>query len=192
MPENDRLTRIERALEKLTESQKETDRLIKELRESQKETDRQIRELKTQVGNLTNSWGELPEEMLTTSVRTQFAKILKNLDFWGPRIKRSKNGETYETDFIIGGILNGVEVAIVVEVKLRPRSEDFAQLEQNIQRLPKFIKDFEGKKRIGCLAWLGYDEVLEKEAWRRGYYVLILSGDTARISNPEDFVPKMI
>ena len=174
--------------------QKETDRQIQikeELRVSQAETDRLIKELGKKIGELTNGWGEFAKDFVARSVKKIVSEIITLEGFYGPRISAFGNGRSCEVDFYATGRFRGEEVVLIVEVKTKHHKEDSDELEEKIKEFDYFFGSLVGRKKIGAIAYIRYNDKAEMEIWKRGFYTIFISEDSCKLTNPPSFEPKL-
>ena len=138
-------------LDKLRESQKETDRQSKE---SQKETDCRIKELGKQIGGIGNKFGAFTEGLSIPSLE----KILR--EQFGTneiqhRVKSTLNGGNRELD-MVGLQSRGGNRAVIVEIKSKVTPESIAQLKDCLESANEYFPSLEDKIKIGILAGVDF------------------------------------
>ena len=186
------------AMKELRESQKETDRLIRETRESQKETDRQLDktgrkldQIGQQIGGLHRSFGELAEHLVAPGIAERFNEFGYHFDIIatkGMKIHDEKGKEIAEIDIF----LENSNYLMAVEVKATVKIKDIEHHIGRLEILKKHrVKNQEKQKEImGAIAGAVFGSAEKKAAIEAGFYVLEQSGDTMKMSIPEDFVPR--
>jgi len=188
-----RLTESQRETDRqIKESQKETDRLIKEsqletdrqIKESQLETDRQIKDINKRFGEYSNRLGEISEYMIAPNLVEKFNELDFNFQ------KTSKNTKVTDHQnnifFEIDYFLENYSKAMLVEVKTKLISD---HVNAHIERLEKMRKyaDLHGDKRsfLGAVAGVVLPDDIKKLALSNGLFVIEPSGETFKITSPD-------
>ena len=175
---------------RLSESQEKTDRQISELFASQERTDRQIQETKQSIRLLhnlfTTQWGKLMESL----VKGDLIKLLneKGIEVGGLSQEHSRpfNGVEYEFDVIA---VNGAEV-VVVEVKTTLRPNDVDHFIKKLKDFRKVFPEYQRNVIYGAVAYLKANQGSDKNAERKGLFIIRATGSSASIANKEGFQPK--
>jgi hypothetical protein len=159
----------------------ETDRKLKEQIEA---TDRQMRETDKKVGELTNRFGDMVEHMVVPNLLDKF----KALDFTFEvatrdyKIADEKNKIFVEVDAFLQ---NGDKV-MIVEIKATPTTRDVDEHIARMEKLRKYAdlhKD--NRKYLGAVAGAVTSDSVKNYALKKGFFVVIPSGDTFNIIKPE-------
>jgi len=195
---NDRLSRVERLVEKiaveireLREFQRETTEQIRELRESQKKTDEQLRKTDEQlrrsdekVNKLTDSWGRFVEGMVSPSAEEFMRKKGFSDVHVTHRYKASRDGKNAEYDTLV--ISRKGKIILLVSAKTHARSQDVDELLEDMRNFEFFMgDDYAGYTLCGAIAGMSFGEGVEKYAKRKGLIVFKVSGDTMRAEEPK-------
>lgn len=198
---------IRELLAEVAKSQKETGMQIKELRASQKETGMQIKEMAVEISRLQKETGLQIKEMaaeigrLQKETDRQLKKLSADLDKYGMvqgeiaedmfrrgapamlekegiRVDRIitnlKEDDGREYDIVA---VNGSEV-VVFEIKNKLRTKDILHFYN--EQLPDFKRCFpryQNYKVYGGIGALVVKKSLEKEAHKKGLFVLTQGGD---------------
>jgi hypothetical protein len=173
-------------VKEVAENQKETDRIIKE---SQKETDRILKErateLNTQIGSLTNLFGDFTIGMVAPKLREKFMEFELIFPKASPNvvIDDNKNKISLEIDILLE---NG-DKAMLVEVKTKLTAE---RINKHVERLEKMRKyaDLHGDKRtfVGAVAGFAITDEVRKTALNLGFYLIEPDGEKFNITPPND------
>ena len=167
---------------------KETDRQIKaRIEETDRQieaTNKQMRETDKRVGELTNRFGDMVEHMVVPNLLAKF----KTLGFTfevahkNTEIKDEKNNIFLEVDVFLE---NGDKV-MIVEIKATPRTRDVDGHTARMEKLRKYA-DLRGDRRayLGAVAGVVISEPVQNYALKKGFFVVIPSGDTFTIIKPE-------
>jgi hypothetical protein len=147
-------------------------------------TDRQMRETDKKVGELTNRFGDMVEHMAVPNLLAKF----KTLGFTfeaahkNTEIKDEKNNIFLEVDVFFE---NGDKV-MIVEIKATPTTRDVDDHTARMEKLRKHA-DLRGDRRayLGAVAGVVISDSVQNYALKKGFFVVIPSGDTFTIIRPE-------
>jgi chromosome segregation ATPase len=199
----ERQKETDRQMKETDKRMKETDKRMKETDKRMKETDKQMKEtdermanlqktlerIGLNVGGLNRSLGELIETLIAARLWEKFADY--NLQRAYQRVPIFDETNRTVTDIDI--LLSNTDVAMAVEVKreLDTIKEVDAHLKRMelVRRYPP--KEIVGKKLLGAMAGGVVAADIRQYAWKSGFYVLELTGDTVELTPlPEGFVPR--
>jgi RecB family endonuclease NucS len=158
--------------------------LFREVAKRQEETDKAIRGLNELF---TGQWGKLVESLVEPSVLRLFqARGIQVIDT-AQRLKTTQNGEQMEIDILA----TNKDSVIVVEVKTTLKVEDVNDfIIEKLSRFFEFFPKYKGMKLYGAVAGIRIEESADKYAYRKGLFVLTLSGEgMVVILNDEKFRP---
>ena len=186
----------DRKLERLFQ---ETDRKFAETSEQMKETDKQIqksaeqiRRTSQEVGKLGSRVGDMVEDMVGGgNIVAQFCDLGHHVIAHSRRKIFGERGT--DASGQIDLFLEDGDIAILVEVKTTLKNEDILD---HIERMEKYRNwvDASGsdkKRYIGAVASPFVEENVAKFAHRKGFYVIVQSGDIFEIiTPPKGFEPK--
>ena len=163
---------------------KETSEQIREVARRQEETDKAIRGLNELF---TGQWGKLVEALVEPSVLRLFQERGIQVIDTAQRLKTTKNGEQMEIDILA----TNKDSVIVVEVKTTLKVEDVNFFIEKLERFFEFFPKYKGMKLYGAVAGIRIEESADRYAYRKGLFVLTLSGEgMVVILNDEKFRPK--
>jgi len=164
---------------------RETREQIREVAKRQEETDKAIRGLNELF---TGQWGKLVEALVEPSVLRLFQERGIQVIDTAQRLKTTKNGEQMEIDILA----TNEDSVIVVEVKTTLKVEDVnAFISEKLSRFFEFFPKYKGMTLYGAVAGIRIEEVADRYAYRKGLFVLTLSGEgMVVILNDEKFRPK--
>ena len=181
-------------LQEVAQSQKETDRIVKEnaitqketerqIKESQRETDRIIKEIGKNLGNFTNSFGDVVEHMIAPNLQEKFNEF--GYDFQeastNVKVRNKKNDIKFEIDVYLQ---NG-DIAMLVEIKADLTISD---INDHIERLEKMRKyaDIRGDNRhfIGAIAGIAVKLKVKEYALKNGFFLIEPNGEDFFITSP--------
>jgi hypothetical protein len=166
----------------------EADRRMAELDLQMAKTARQMAETDRRIGELGNRFGELAEHLVAPSIRERFNErgyhfdvIAQNYLIDGP------DGRWAEIDIL----LENDEFSIAVEVKAKPTERHIYEHIKRMEVIRRY-KDRHGdtRKLRGALAGAILTKAVRDMAIQSGFYVIEQTGDTVRIGNPPDFMPR--
>ncbi len=188
-------TNIWKILEKVAQSQAESqlrhqeiEGILKEVALHQEESARQIKQFNKQLGELGNKWGSFAEGMAWLSMN----KILREqfgMNAVNPHTVHL-NDRTLEIDLLGYDSTGNRDEVYVVEVKNRLDKEGIDQTLRIIEDLPKFEAFTRGRKIYGVIAAVDIPKEMYNAAINKGLYVARISDDTFKITVPRGFKPK--
>ena len=157
----------------------ETDRQIKE-------TNRELNEVGKRVDGLSSKWGRFLEGLLVPAVERLFKERGISVEKVTQRVKINKNGDTMEIDVMV---INR-EFVVLVEAKSTLSVENVNEHLEKIARFKSFFPEYADRKVIGAVAGIVIDERADRYAYKSGLFVIGQSGETVKILNDENFVPR--
>jgi hypothetical protein len=169
---------------RLQEARETWERQMKETREQIAATDRQMKETDKKVGELTNRFGDMVEHMVVPNLLAKF----KTLGFTfevahkNTEIKDEKNKIFLEADVFLE---NGDKV-MIVEIKATPGVKDVNDHVKRMEKMRQYADLHQDRRAyLGAVAGVVMSESVKNHALKRGFFVLIPSGDTFNIIKPE-------
>ena len=167
---------------------KETDRVLekrfKETDKQFKETDKKIKEL---ANLFTTQWGKLVESLVEGELIRLLVDRGINVESVLQRRRGIRDGINYEFDLIA---VNTGEI-VIVEVKTTLRPDDVKDFLKKLNRAKVFMPEYKNMKIYGAVAFLTAIAGSEKMAEKNGLFVIKATGNSSRIINEDDFVPKV-
>ncbi len=193
--ENDR--KFEKWRREAEEQREEERKASEELREKERKASEKLREKERKEDAkrildleklFTTQWGKLME----TLVEGDLINILKDKGFdvseTATRQKgRRKDGGTFEFDIIA---FNGNDV-VIVEVKTTLRLDDVKEFIYKLNHIKEWSPRYTENRIIGAMAWLTAESNAETMAEKRGFYNIRATGNSAFITNADNFQPKI-
>jgi RecB family endonuclease NucS len=175
---------------------KDTDRLIRELRESQqetdrlvKETDRLVKETSKSLGGRNNSFGELAEHLVAPNIKEKFNAL--GYHFKGIAENQRIANEQGQIIAEIDILLENSNYIVAVEVKSKPKNADIDNFVKRLGVLRQYKDENNDKRKIrGAIAGAVFHDAVKRVTLEAGFYVIEQTGDTVKISVPEEFKPK--
>ena len=165
---------------------KETDLKFQETREQMKETDRKMKETDRKIGELSNRFGELAEHLVAPNIGEKFNDMGFTFENTSQNhvIKDASGHCIAEIDLLLE---NGNTV-MVVEIKSKPREKD---IDEHIERIEILRRRADARndtrKFQGAIAGAIMNESVRDYAHKTGFYVIEQTGDTVKITIPENF-----
>jgi hypothetical protein len=176
-------------LNRSVQVQAETAAQMKETDERMASLQKTVERISQNVGGLNRSLGELIETLIAARLWEKFPD--HNLKRAYQRVPVFDEKNRILTDIDI--LLSNTGVAMAVEVKRElNKKEDVNDHLKRMELIRKYPPaEAAGKKLLGTMAGGVVDANVQRYAYESGFYVLELSGDTARlIPQPDGFVPK--
>jgi hypothetical protein len=168
---------------------RETERMMRETDRRMQETDRKMQETDRKISKLGSRIGDLVEELVTPNILEKFNQLGYVFGKVAPNVRYADSRGQYlaEADLLLE---NG-DTVLVVEVKTNLTDSDVRDQVKRMEALRRYA-DGHGDRRklIGAVAGAIATEGVKAFAVKQGFFVLEQSGDTVRISIPEDFKPR--
>ena len=158
----------------------ETDKILKE---KFQETDKKIKEL----SNLfTTQWGKLIEAMVEPpSVKMFQDRGIKIVES-ARNIISQRKGYEMELDVLL---VNSTEL-VVIEVKTTFKTTDTNEFMEKMKKFKKAFPHYKNLKVYGAVAALKYERDVDKDAYRKGLFVIKATGEgLMKIANDKKFIP---
>ena len=165
------------SLDRLTASQKETERIMKE------DTQRLKDSLNEKIGALTNLFGDVTEAMVAPKICEKFEELGLYFPRANPnvRINDRVNNISFEVDIMLE---NG-DKAMLLEVKTKLTIE---RVNKNVERLEKMrnYANLHGDKRtfLGAVAGIVVTDEVKDYALQQGFYFIEYAGENFYITPP--------
>ncbi len=169
----------ELSYEKILKLFEETDRQVKE-------TSREVKEICKRVDGLSSKWGRFVEGLLVPAVERLFKERGIPVEKVSQRIKIHKNGDTMEIDIMV---INR-EYVVLIEVKSTLSVENINEHLEKLARFKSFFPEYADRKVIGAVAGIVIDEGADRYAYKSGLFVIGQSGETVKILNDKNFIPR--
>jgi len=167
----------------LREEMKETDRQMKE-------TDRRLKETDRIVSKLGNRFGELVEHMVIPDIINKFNERGYHFTRISNDLVIKRPGSAC-ADAEVDILLENDDVVIAVEVKSKPDSKD---VNEHVNRIEFLRKDADrrndSRKYQGAIAAAIMVDSVRNYVQKTGFYTIEQSGETLRITVPDDFIPR--
>ena len=169
-----------KGMESLRESQKQTD-------EQMKKTDLQMKKIHKRIKELnelfTGQWGKLMESL----VEGDLIKLLKKKGIDVEVTVQNIKSKKWQLDIVA---INGEEV-VVVEVKTTLSLKDVDIFIGKLKEFKMVLPKYADKKILGAVAYLKANEGSERNAEKKGLYVIRATGSSSSIINESGFKPRV-
>ena len=187
--------------EETARQMQETDRKMQETDRKMQETDRKMQETSREIDRISKAankrikhldnlfstqWGALIESL----VKGQLVDLLKtrgiNVDRTAQIDSFERDGRHYEFDAIV---INSVEV-VVVEVKTTLTVQAVDDFIDKLNSFKRLCPEYSDKVVYGAVAYLKTKGSANIYSEKNGLFVIKATGDSASITNEENFKPK--
>ena len=153
------------------------------LAESQKETDRIVKEVGKRLGDFTNSFGDVVEYMVAPGLQKKFREL--GYDFQEVSTNHKFRDKKNDISFEIDVFLQNGDTAMLVEIKA---DLTISWINKHIERLEKMRKyaDLRGDKRhfIGAVAGIVVGDPAKEYALSQGFFLIEPNGEDFNITRP--------
>jgi hypothetical protein len=151
--------------------------------ESQKETDRIVKEIGKRLGDFTNNFGDVVEYMIAPNLQEKFRDL--GYDFQEASTKHKVRDKKNDISFEIDVFLQNGDIALLVEIKANLTISD---INKHITRLEKMRKyaDLRGDKRhfLGAVAGIVVEDDEKEYALSQGFFLIEPTGENFYITSP--------
>ncbi|AFY60727.1 nuclease-related domain-containing protein [Synechococcus sp. PCC 6312] len=167
--------------ERLMQKQSEiTDQKIQAVSQEVRAVSQQIKNVNQQISFGGHRFGEFPESQVRLGVVPLLrARVISNL--W---VQRGRNES--EIDLFV---INGSDV-IVVEVKIKLTQADADDHLERLQTFKPLMPKYNDKRALGAVAGMVIAQDVDPYDYRKGLFVLALSGAQGEILNDDKFQPQ--
>ncbi|CAN2042408.1 DUF3782 domain-containing protein [Candidatus Magnetomoraceae bacterium gMMP-15] len=168
----------------LSQKFQETERLL-----SQKfqETDKEIKRVSKNIDNLGGKWGIFVEGLVAPGVIRMFNERGIEIESTSQRVKVSRGSDKIEIDIL--GV--NTEYVMLIEVKSTLGVDDVNEHLDRMSKFKRVMPEYADRKVIGAVAGIVIDEGVDKFAYRKGFFVIVQSGESVQILNDDKFKPKV-
>ncbi|MDR2210041.1 MAG: hypothetical protein LBO65_01040 [Spirochaetaceae bacterium] len=178
-----------RTFEKVWAMFQETDLKFKETDRRFKETDLKFQETDRKISKLGSRIGDLVEELIAPNILEKFNKLGYVFGKAGFNVRYRDTRGAYITEVDI--LLENGDTALAVEVKTTLTDNDVRDHVRRMEKLRSYADEHQDKRKLlGAVAGAIAADEVKALAIKNGFFVLEQSGDTVKISVPEDFKPR--
>ncbi|MCD6505042.1 hypothetical protein J7M22_00325 [Candidatus Poribacteria bacterium] len=176
----ERVDRLEIALERLSGEVEETSRSVRQL---SLEMRLFKEEMNKRWGDLANRLGTLVEDIVAPAL-PQVIKRRLGLELDDIMIRRKRRKGELREEFDVIGIAG--DVIFVAEVKSQFKADHVDRFSEKLRRFRELFPEYEDKRLIGVIASLYLDEGVIRYATAKGYYAMGMKGDYMDFLNAEE------
>ena len=169
--------------------QENREQMREEMRKSREELREQMKETERRIGELGNRFGEMVEHLVSPGIMNKFNELNFTFEQESANIKiKDSSGRCIaEIDLLLE---NG-DTVMAVEVKAKPAQKDVDTHASRMEILRCRADARNDKRKFqGAIAGAIMSEEVKDYAHKIGFYVIEQTGDTIKISIPEDFVAR--
>ena len=178
--QSNELDKLLESIKELRKSQAQTDEQMRKTDEQMKKTDEKIVKLTENINGVNKSIGEDAETFFYTSLQKNPYLGEIKFDFVDKRFFRKKDGVSLEIDVFME---NGKSVGLV-EVKNKVTKKAIGQIENQVNKFKDFHPSFNNYKIYGAIAGKIFPENLQREALKKGFFVIVQQGDHVEVMSP--------
>ena len=152
--------------------------------------DRQLKEVKTEVGGMSNTFGEMVEHLVVPGIEERLGDLGFRFDEISPRRRiKDKNGNT---EIEIDLVLENSETIVAVEVKGKVRARDIKEYcTKSLETLRKILDQRKDERKLlGVMAGAVFGMEQKRMAREAGLFVIVQTGDTMKLEIPKGFKPR--
>jgi predicted AAA+ superfamily ATPase len=144
------------------------------------------------MGGLHNSFGELAEHLVAPGIASRFNEMGYHFDSFAPQGIKIYDESQKKILTQVDLLLENGECLIAVEVKTKPAEKDIAHHIRRLEILRNWREKLQEKpKRIlGAIAGAVFPVSIREAVIAAGFYAIVQTGDTMKISVPEGFKPR--
>ena len=183
----ERVDRLEIALERLSGEVEETSRSVRQLSLEMRLFKDEMSEFKDEMnkrwGDLANRLGTLVEDIVAPAL-PQVIKRRLGLELDDIMIRRKRRKGELREEFDVIGIAG--DVIFVAEVKSQFKADHVDRFSEKLRRFRELFPEYEDKRLIGVIASLYLDEGVIRYATAKGYYAMGMKGDYMDFLNAEE------
>ena len=163
---------------------------LDKLIESQKDTERVVREIGKRFGDFTNSFGDVVEHLIAPNLLEKFKAL--GFDFEEASTRHKIRNKKHDISFEIDVFLQNGDTAMLVEIKANLTISD---INKHITRLEKMRKwadlrgDSESKVRrrfLGAVAGIVVEKDEREYTLNQGFFLIEPSGEDYIITPPHN------
>ena len=178
--QSNELDKLLESIKELRKSQAQTDEQMRKTDEQMKKTDEKIVKLTENINGVNKSIGEDAETFFYTSLKKNPYLGEIKFDFVDKRFFRKKDGVSLEIDVFME---NGKSVGLV-EVKNKVTKKAIGQIENQVNKFKDFHPSFNSYKIYGAIAGKIFPENSQREALKKGFFVIVQQGDHVEVVSP--------
>ena len=151
--------------------------------------DRQLKATKSEVGGMSNTFGEMVEHLVTPGIEERLGELGLHFNEISPRrkIKDEQGQIVAELDLL----LENNDTVVVVETKGKVGIRDIKRQTEKMEAFREILdKKNDGRRLLGVMAGAVFGKEQKRLAGKAGLWVIVQTGDTMRMDIPDGFKPK--
>ena len=164
---------------------RETGHQIEELGYRFRELERVTKEQSKQISGIGNKFGYFTEGLALPSMERILTEQFGMTTIM-PRARTRKNGEEIEID-VLATANEGINLAMVVEVKSRVGWKSIEQLQRIVSRFREIHPEHRDKAVMGILAGVDWDRGVQAKAREAGFLTASIRDEIFTLTTPEGF-----
>ncbi|MBF0438729.1 MAG: DUF3782 domain-containing protein [Magnetococcales bacterium] len=170
------------------ELQQNWEQRSQELDRQMRETDRKIKEVSSQIGDLGGRWGDFVEGIVAPACDRLFTERGIAVHRVSSRVKgKSLDGmRRMEIDLLV----DNTDSVVLVEVKSNLTVDDVKDHLKRLSGFKEFFPRYVTSRVYGAVAGIVISAEADQFAMKKGLFVIVQSGETVKLVNPQDFKPK--
>jgi hypothetical protein len=178
-----------RIVQETARQMQETDRKMQETDRRMQETDKKIEAASRIAGNLGNKLGIVVEHLVLANIKEKFNALGYVFTKMGPGVIIEDKAKKIITE--VDALLENGEYVLAIEVKTQLRVEHVNEHIERMEKLRRYA-DARGdaRKFLGAVAGAVVDDSVKVYAQKKGFYVILQSGDTVTIEDPAESKPR--
>ena len=146
-----------------------------------------IKRLDKTLEGLTSRWGRFVENIVAPAVLRLFQEKGFQVQEVYQRVRSARGSRNLEIDILVVDD----DVAIVVEVKSRLTQKEVRQVLNTLTHFKAAFPHYGNYRIYGAVAAIEIDKDVDIYAYNQGLFVIKQSGDSVRISNDNEFQPRI-
>ena len=151
---------------------------------------RETAELDRKMGYLSNRFGEVAEHLVSPRIMEKFNELGFNFTEMSEN-KEIRDPGSSNVCAEIDLLLENGDIVIAVEVKVKPKQADIDDCVRKMEILRKKAdKRNDTRKFRGALAGVVMKTPIRQYIFKKGLYLIEPSGDTVKITIPDNFKPR--
>ena len=180
-----RMQETGRQMQETDRRMQETGRQIKELGYRFRELERVTKEQSKQISGIGNKFGYFTEGLALPSMERILTEQFGMTTIM-PRARTRRNGEEIEID-VLATANEGINLAMVVEVKSRVGWKSIEQLHRIVSRFREIHPEHRDKEVMGILAGVDWDRGIQAKAREAGFLTASIQDEIFELTTPAGF-----
>jgi F0F1-type ATP synthase membrane subunit b/b' len=182
--ETDRIHQeTDRQVQEIAQQLRETTQSLRETRQAFQETKRLVDKTSKSVGDLNNRIGEIVEHLMSPDLKAKFNTLGYRFEKTGRDISISDAEGRFVAEVDV--LLENSSLVIAVEVKTKLSQNDIDEHANRMEKLRGHANTHnDNRQYLGAVSAAVIKDEVRDYAFKRGFFVIMLSGDTVDIVLP--------